>query len=84
MKKPGESVTELFGSNVFNEIVMRSRLPKDVYKSMKKTIEGNEPLDPASANVIANAMKDWAVEKGAAHFCHWFQPMTGSTAEKHD
>ncbi|MHC4438035.1 MAG: glutamine synthetase III, partial [Planctomycetota bacterium] len=84
MKKPGESVTELFGSNVFNDIVMRSRLPKDVYKSMKKTIEGNEPLDPASANVIANAMKDWAVEKGAAHFCHWFQPMTGSTAEKHD
>ena len=84
MNKPGESVTELFGSNVFNDIVMRSRLPKDVYKSMKKTIEGNEPLDPASANVIANAMKDWAVEKGAAHFCHWFQPMTGSTAEKHD
>jgi len=84
MKKPGESVTELFGSNVFNDIVMRSRLPKDVYKSLKKTIEGNEPLDSASANVIANAMKDWAVEKGAAHFCHWFQPMTGSTAEKHD
>jgi glutamine synthetase len=84
MNKPGESVTEIFGSNVFNDIVMRSRLPKDVYKSMKKTIEGNEPLDPASANVIANAMKDWAVEKGAAHFCHWFQPMTGSTAEKHD
>ena len=84
MKKPGESVTELFGSNVFNDIVMRSRLPKDVYKSLKKTIEGNQPLDPASANVIANAMKDWAVEKGAAHFCHWFQPMTGSTAEKHD
>jgi len=84
MKKPGESVTELFGSNVFNDIVMRSRLPKDVYKSLKKTIDGNQPLDAASANVIANAMKDWAVEKGAAHFCHWFQPMTGSTAEKHD
>ena len=84
MKKPGESITELFGSNVFNDIVMRSRLPKDVYKSLKKTIEGNDPLDSASANVIANAMKDWAVEKGAAHFCHWFQPMTGSTAEKHD
>jgi glutamine synthetase len=84
MNKPGESVTEVFGSNVFNDIVMRSRLPKDVYKSMKKTIEDNEPLDPASANVIANAMKDWAVEKGAAHFCHWFQPMTGTTAEKHD
>ena len=84
MKKPGESITELFGSNVFNDIVMRSCLPKDVYKSLKKTIEGNDPLDSASADVIANAMKDWAVEKGAAHFCHWFQPMTGSTAEKHD
>ncbi|MBN2593684.1 MAG: glutamine synthetase III [Sedimentisphaerales bacterium] len=84
MNKQSESVTELFGSNVFNDIVMRSRLPKDVYRSMKKTIDGNEPLDSASANVIANAMKDWAVEKGAAHFCHWFQPMTGSTAEKHD
>jgi len=84
MNKTTESITELFGSNVFNDIVMRSRLPKDVYKSMKKAIDGNEPLDPASANVIANAMKDWAVEKGAAHFCHWFQPMTGSTAEKHD
>jgi len=84
MNKPGESVTEVFGTNVFNDKVMRERLPKDVYKSLKKTIEGNEPLDPSSADVIANAMKDWAVEKGAAHFCHWFQPMTGSTAEKHD
>ena len=84
MNKPGESVTEVFGTNVFNDKVMHERLPKDVYKSLKKTIEGNEPLDPSSADVIANAMKDWAVEKGAAHFCHWFQPMTGSTAEKHD
>ena len=84
MNKPVESVTDVFGSNVFNYTVMRERLPKDVYKSLKRTINGNEPLDPASADVIANAMKDWAVEKGAAHFCHWFQPMTGSTAEKHD
>ncbi len=84
MNKSSESVTDVFGSNVFNDTVMRERLPKDVYHSLKRTIEGNEPLNPASADVIANAMKDWAVEKGAAHFCHWFQPMTGSTAEKHD
>ncbi len=84
MNKANEPVTEVFGSNVFNDKMMRERLPKDVYKAIKKTIDGNEPLDPSSAGVIANAMKDWAVEKGAAHFCHWFQPMTGSTAEKHD
>jgi len=79
-----EPVTKVFGSNVFNDSVMRERLPKDVYKSLKATISGNQPLDPALANVIANAMKDWAIEKGATHFCHWFQPMTGLTAEKHD
>lgn len=84
MDKLSESVTEVFGSNVFNDTIMRERLPKEVYRSLKRTIEGDEPLNPASADVIANAMKDWAVEKGAAHFCHWFQPMTGSTAEKHD
>ena len=84
MNKSNESVTDMFGSNVFNDTVMRERLPKDVYRSLKRTIEGNEQLNPASADVIANAMKDWAVEKGASHFCHWFQPMTGSTAEKHD
>ena len=67
MDKQIESVTEVFGSNVFNDTVMRERLPKDVYKSLRRTIDGNEPLDPASADVIANAMKDWAVEKGAAH-----------------
>lgn len=79
-----EPVTKVFGSNVFNNSVMRERLPKDVYKSLRKTIQGYEPLDPTLANVIANAMKDWAIEKGATHFCHWFQPMTGLTAEKHD
>ncbi len=77
-------VTELFGSNVFNDSVMRERLPKDVYKSLKETISGNQPLDHSIANVIANTMKNWAIEKGATHYCHWFQPMTGSTAEKHD
>ena len=80
MNKLVESVTDVFGSNVFSDAVMRERLPKDVYKSLRRTIDGHEPLDRASADVIANAMKDWAVEKGAAHFCHWFQPMTGSTA----
>jgi glutamine synthetase len=84
MSESYELITEVFGANVFNELVMRERLPQNVYDSLKKTIIGNQPLDPGIANVIANAMKDWAIEKGATHFCHWFQPMTGSTAEKHD
>ncbi|NQT02616.1 MAG: glutamine synthetase III, partial [Planctomycetes bacterium] len=84
MTKCCESVTELFGSNVFNDSVMRERLPEDVYNSLRKTIQGYESLDSVLADVIANAMKDWAIEKGATHFCHWFQPMTGLTAEKHD
>jgi glutamine synthetase len=77
-------VEEIFGSNVFNDTVMRQRLPKEVYRSLRKAIQGSQTLDPASANVIANAMKEWAIEKCATHFCHWFQPMTGLTAEKHD
>ncbi len=84
MEQTVMSVSDVFGSNVFNDSVMRERLPKDVYKSLRKTIEGKQPLDHALAGVIANAMKDWAIEKGATHFCHWFQPMTGLTAEKHD
>jgi len=74
----------IFGSNVFNEKVMRERLPKPIFKAFKKTLDGQAPLDPEVAAVIANAMKDWAIEKGATHYCHWFQPMTGVTAEKHD
>lgn len=77
-------VPAMFGENVFNDSVMRNRLPKDVYKSLKKTIEEGAPLDISVANVVANAMKDWAVEKGVTHYTHWFQPMTGVTAEKHD
>jgi len=84
MSEEREPVTSLFGSNVFSEAVMRERLPKDVYKAIKRTIDGLAPLDPSIAGVVANAMKDWAIEKGATHFCHWFQPMTGVTAEKHD
>ncbi|AQT69244.1 Glutamine synthetase [Anaerohalosphaera lusitana] len=76
--------TEVFGSNVFNDSCMRERLPKNIYKAFRRTIENREPLAHEVADVIANAMKDWAIEKGATHFCHWFQPMTGLTAEKHD
>ncbi len=84
MSNGKDSVTAIFGSSVFSESVMRERLPKDVYKSIKRTIDDGEPLDRSIANVVANTMKDWALEKGATHFCHWFQPMTGVTAEKHD
>lgn len=77
-------LAELFGSNVFNDAVMRERLPKATYKALRKTIDEGLPLDPSVAEVVANAMKDWAIEKGATHYTHWFQPMTGVTAEKHD
>ncbi len=77
-------VTGVFGRNTFNEATMRERLPKNVFTSLKRTLNGEQALDRAAADVIANAMKDWAIEKGATHFCHWFQPMTGLTAEKHD
>ena len=77
-------MSEIFGSMVFNEAVMRERLPKETFKALKKTMDEGIPLDMSVANTIANAMKDWAVEKGATHYTHWFQPMTGITAEKHD
>jgi len=79
-----KNVPGMFGSMVFNDTIMRDRLPKDVYKSLKKTIADGKPLDLEVANIVANAMKDWATEKGATHYTHWFQPMTGITAEKHD
>ena len=79
-----KSVPDLFSSMVFNDGVMRERLPKDVYKSLRKTIDNGKDLDINVANAVANAMKDWAVENGATHYTHWFQPMTGITAEKHD
>ena len=78
------NVPEIFGSMVFNDAIMRDKLPKDIYKSLKKTIEDGKDLDITVANVVAIAMKDWAIEKGATHYTHWFQPMTGITAEKHD
>ena len=78
------NVSEMFGKNVFNDAVMRDRLPKSVYKKLKKTIEDGAELDPSIADVVAHAMKDWAIERGATHYTHWFQPLTGVTAEKHD
>jgi glutamine synthetase len=78
------NLPSIYGSMVFNESVMQERLPSVTYKALKKTIYNGESLDVSIANIVANAMKDWAVEKGATHYTHWFQPMTGITAEKHD
>ena len=78
------NVTELFGSNVFNDEVMKNLLPKEVYTSLRRTIDTGAPLDSSIASAVANAMKDWAVSKGATHYTHWFQPLTNLTAEKHD
>ena len=78
------NVTRIFGENVFNEHVMRERLPKKIYKELHKTIDEGKELDPMTAEVVASAMRDWAMEKGVTHYTHWFQPLTGFTAEKHD
>jgi len=77
-------IQTLFGSDVFSDNVMQARLPKNIYKALKKAVLEGTHLELDVANVVACAMKDWAVERGATHFCHWFQPMTGATAEKHD
>jgi len=79
-----KSIPSYFGEMVFDDRVMRERLPKDIYKTLKKTIERGKALDMSIANVVASAMKDWAIERGATHYTHWFQPMTGITAEKHE
>ena len=81
---PGEEPGEIFGENVFSLTVMQKRLPKSVYRSVLTTIEKSAPLDPAVADAVASAMKDWALEKGATHYAHVFYPLTGLTAEKHD
>ena len=78
------NVPEIFGSDVFNETVMKQRLRPEIFTSWKQCIENSTPLELNVANEIAEAMKDWAIEKGATHYTHWFQPMTGITAEKHD
>src|SRR5574344_1902415 len=77
-------IPSIFGSLVFNDNAMREKLPAETYKALKKTIQIGEPLDINIANAVASAMKDWAIERGATHFTHWFQPLTGVTAEKHD
>ena len=79
-----EKITDYFGSLVFNDVIMKEYLPEDVYKALKKTIEQGKTIDPGIAGDVAQGMKEWAIEKGATHFTHWFQPMTGITAEKHD
>ena len=79
-----KTVSEYFGSLVFDDRVMKATLSAKVYNSLKKTIDEGASLDPAVADAVATAMKDWAIEKGATHFTHWFQPLTGITAEKHD
>ncbi|MEI7542530.1 MAG: glutamine synthetase III, partial [bacterium] len=84
MEKKLLNVSEIFGSNVFNDKLMKEVLPKTIFKDFKKSIEAGKPLTKEIANVIANAMKDWAIAKGASHYTHWFQPLTNTTAEKHD
>ena len=79
-----DKVSEIFGTNVFNDSVMIERLPKDTYKTLKAAIKEGKGIDSSIADTVAAAMKDWAIEKGATHFTHWFQPLTGITAEKHD
>ena len=79
-----KDIIEIFGSMVFNDCVMQEKLPKQAYKQVQRSIKLGERLDSDTAEIVANAMKDWAIEKGATHFTHWFQPMTGITAEKHD
>ena len=84
VRKGVVNIMKIFGENVFNDAVMKERLPHATYKSLRKTIEEGLALDPGVAEIVANAMKDWAIEKGATHFTHWFQPLTGITAEKQD
>ncbi|MDD7280922.1 MAG: glutamine synthetase III, partial [Erysipelotrichaceae bacterium] len=79
-----QTVPEIFGSKVFNQAEMKKRLPKDTYKELMKTIDEGKPLNIKIANAVSHAMKEWALEQGATHYTHWFQPMTGVTAEKHD
>ena len=78
------NISKIFGENVFNDTVMQERLPKKIYRELKLTIQEGKELDLAVADVVAHEMKEWAIEQGATHYSHWFQPLTGATAEKHD
>ena len=80
----GFNVAEIYGEDVFSDSVMRNRLPKNVYRELHKAMDEGGELNPLVADEIAEAMKQWAIEKGATHYTHWFQPLTGTTAEKHD
>src|SRR5690242_2043505 len=80
----GAALTDTFGSLVFNEDVQQARLPKTVFSALRRTVTNGEPMEPAVADAVATALKEWAVEHGATHYTHWFQPLTGITAEKHD
>ena len=82
--RPPSRVGDIFGSLVFNDQVQQSRLPRAVYKSLRNTVLTGEALDVTTADAVASALKDWAIEQGASHYTHWFQPLTGITAEKHD
>ena len=84
MTAPIDRIDQVYGTDVFSRRVMRQRLPKEIFKSLIRTIDAGEPLDAQVADVVAATMKDWAIENGATHFTHWFQPLTGLTAEKHD
>lgn len=84
MEKENFNVVDIFGENVFNDSVMQARLPKKVYKKLHEVMEEGKELDLETADVVAHEMKEWAIEKGATHYTHWFQPLTGVTAEKHD
>ena len=79
-----DSISEIYGSNVFSRSVMQERLPKKVYSEVVQVMDHGGNISMATADIVATAMKDWAVEKGATHYTHWFQPLTGVTAEKHD
>ena len=84
VKSPSSKISDFFGVNVFDKKKMRNYLSKDVYESIVKSIDLSEPLDQGVSEQVASAMKTWAITKGATHYTHWFQPLTGSTAEKHD
>ena len=84
MEEKKTMIAEIFGKNVFNDAVMEKRLPKKIYQELKQTIREGKELDLAVADVVAHEMKEWALEQGATHYTHWFQPLTGATAEKHD
>ena len=84
MTAPIDRIDQVYGTDVFSRRVMRQRLPKEIFKSLIRTIDAGEPLDAQVADVVAATMKDWAIENGATHFTHWFQPLTGLTAAKHD